>query len=168
MPYNTTIIDTKTESTVIADEVKCEKSKKPSRTFRKICPKPNIVPITNPILPSNQIKEKIRESLLRSRSINTTPPIDDIKIKIQLPEVRVLRPIKRPMVTVKRDPIAVTETNERNREAAKRYRHKLKFQHDELIRRNKQLELENARLKNAFEMFKKAHEHCDVTQNATT
>lgn len=134
------------------------------KIFRKICPKP-IVPIV-----SNPIKEKIRESLLKLRSpqpatdspkpdANNHIPITDESDTQTVPKVEV-KPqlVKRNIITFS-DNTAV----ERNREAAKRYRNKQKKLHDALEERNKQLEAENAMLRKQLQLFKKAHQHCSVS-----
>lgn len=149
-----------------------------SQRFRKIYPKP-IVPLANCV--SNPIKEKIRESLLKLRTI--LPDDNDINRTI-LPDAKV--PIANfhipktkhsdiqsiPKIEIKspdhkRNSAVATNFHdntaiERNREAAKRYRNKQKMLHDALQQRNKQLEAENAMLKKQLYFFKKAHANCSV------
>ncbi|XP_055309301.1 cyclic AMP-dependent transcription factor ATF-2 [Sitodiplosis mosellana] len=152
----------------IADNTKATTDEVTPKTFRKICPKP-IVPIV-----SNPIKEKIRESLLKLR---TSLPIDDnepdAKVPIanfyiptsneshtrNNPKVEIRLPVVKRNIATFHDNTAI----ERNREAAKRYRNKQKIFHDALQQRNKQLEAENAMLKKQLQLFKKAHEHCSVS-----
>lgn len=135
------------------------------KQFRKICPKP-IVPLASV---SNPIKEKIRESLLKLRTImpddesDTKVPIDNFHIppakQLSIPKVEI-----KPQ-TVKRNATMFQDNSigERNREAAKRYRNKQKILHDALQQRNKQLEIENAMLKKQLQLFKKAHAQCSVS-----
>lgn len=146
------------------------------KIFRKIFPKP-IVPVA-----ANPIKERIRESLLKLRTVITDDSETDAKVPIatfhiplppqpkesviaqKIPKIEIKPQIKRNTTTstaggAYHDNTAV----ERNREAAKRYRNKQKILHDALLQRNKQLEAENAMLKKQFHLFKKAHENCSVS-----
>lgn len=149
------------------------------KIFRKIYPKP-IVPLTSCV--SNPVKGKIRESLLKLRTILPDDKVVEAKVPIDNSHIppskksdnqNIPKVETKPLVH-KRNAVAVTTTaaaisfqdntaNERNREAAKRYRNKQKMLHDALQERNKQLEAENAMLKKQLYLFKKAHANCSVS-----
>lgn len=136
------------------------------KIFRKICPKP-IVPLVNV---TNPIKEKIRESLLKLRTIIPDDE-SDAKVPIASFHIPPAKELSCPKVEIKTQTFKRNATTfqdnsigERNREAAKRYRNKQKMLHDTLQQRNKQLEAENSMLKKQLQLFKKAHAHCSVSQ----
>lgn len=148
-----------------------ENNQKMTKLLRKICPKPNFISISTT---SSPIKEQIKESLLRLRSAPnhenlkmTNLPLICIQVPTELKSVNDnVQPkqiIKRKIHSVRKVLGKTTDVNERNREAAKRYRYKQKTQHGELMERNMQLELENSRLKRELQLFKKTHENCSVT-----
>lgn len=144
------------------------------KAFRKICPKPAVVPVACHMI--NPIKEKIRESLLKLRTIRNDDSSTDAKVPVanyhipsavpssDEPDVRDIpkEEIKR-QVIVKRKYTFQDSANERNREAAKRYRHKQKMLHDALLHRNAQLEAENVALRKQLQHFRKTHENCSVS-----
>lgn len=141
--------------------------------LRKICPKPIAVASVNPI------KEKIRESLLKLRTAQTTET-DIVEAKIVFVNEDIpafVLPSEQPQIRdnpkheMKKQAAAKAiktvqdhGANERNREAAKRYRHKQKILYDNLLQRNAQLQTENDLLKRQLEHFKAAHANCSVTQ----
>lgn len=140
------------------------------KSFRKICPKPAVVSVAPNSI--NPIKEKIRESLLKLRTIRNDDSATDAKVPIanyhipaiDEPDIRDIpkEDIKR-QVMVKRNNAFADSANERNREAAKRYRHKQKMLHDALLHRNQQLENENSQLKKQLQDFRKIHENCSMS-----
>lgn len=135
-------------------------------SLRKIHPKPVVVSTINTII-SNPIKEKIRQSLLKYQTMHN---VENATIgRVATVNKDVLRVENKPkIIRTKKANSNDSSANERNREAAKRYRNKQKILHDKLLVRNAQLEAEVVRLKHQLEMFKKAHEKCSVTQNAGT
>lgn len=152
-------------------QITMENDQKMNKILRKICPKPNFIPISTT---SSPVKEKIKESLLRLRSASnnenlkmTNLPLICIQVPPEVKPVNnAVQPkqiIKRKIHSIKNGFDKTTDANERNREAAKRYRYKQKIQHEELMQRNTQLELENAQLKRELQIFKKVHANCSVT-----
>lgn len=139
-----------------------------TKVFRKIYPKPCIIPSTN-----TPKKKYIKDSLYK---LSTTNNYNSGKA-INLPIIQIESKSTRSMDT---NPSA-KQTNksnvsdiginasksadiiERNREAAKRYRHRQRNQHEQLLRRNEQLEAENNRLKRELQLMKEAHQNCIVT-----
>lgn len=135
------------------------------KSFRKIHPKPVIVSTISNI--SNPIKEKIRQSLLKFQTMHNdkSPTIDNVSIvNADIPKKENKSKIIRTKNSIPKD----SGANERNREAAKRYRNKQKILHDKLLIRNAQLEAEVVQLRHQLETFKKSHEKCSVTQNCGT
>lgn len=139
--------------------------------FRKIYPKPVVVPIVRGIL--TPTKEKILQSLLKSQSqcrnkqneadvpiVNVLPQTAD-GLDVELLKTKNIQQKVRKRTNMFKD----NESNERNREAAKRYRNKQKLLHDALLKRNEQLESENAQLKKQLQSFLKAHQDCLITQS---
>lgn len=129
------------------------------KAFRKIHPKPLSTAgnITNPI------KEKIRQSLLRYQTLHSdkNATVDSAsKPTVNVPRVEQKPKSIKPKTT---NQLRDSKANERNREAAKRYRNKQRVLHDKLLTRNAQLEAEIVQLRHELEMFKKAHEKCSVT-----
>lgn len=161
----------KTDPPVISNNDECSKSivdckeglwlSETNKTFEKtkykrISPKPAV------LVSSSPMKEKIRESLLKLR---TTVPVVNIHITSTKPaDIRDIPKDEIRRQVLKRS-IAYQDngTNERNREAAKRYRHKQKMLHDALLQRNAQLEAENTMLKKQLQLFRKVHENCSVS-----
>lgn len=139
---------------------------KRQKSFRKIHPKPVIVSTITNI--SNPIKDKIRQSLLKCQTMHNDKntiigPVATVNIDNN-PKVEHKPKTVKSKTSISRDGSA----NERNREAAKRYRNKQKNLHDKLMMRNTQLEAEVVRLSHQLETFKKAHEKCSVTQSLGT
>lgn len=135
-------------------------AKKP---FRKIHPKPVIVSTI-----SNPIKDKIRQSLLKCQTMHggknmIIGHVATVNMDVPKAEHKP-KTVKSKTSSNSRDGHA----NERNREAAKRYRNKQKHLHDKLLMRNAQLEAEVVRLRHQLDAFKKAHEKCSVTQMSGT
>lgn len=127
------------------------------KTFRKIHPKPVIVSTICSISP---IKEKIRQSLLKCQTIHS----DKNTTVGNAPMVYANVEHKRKATRTKNEKKTRDySANERNREAAKRYRSKQKILHNKLLKRNAQLEAEVIQLRNQLEAFEKAHEKCSVT-----
>lgn len=163
-----TVSDNKNELDEITEKIQIIQNNEEivQKTFRKICPKPTIVPIVNVTSP---IKEKIRKSLIKLR---TRRMADDNESDAKVPVVKINIPTAKesvrdvPKDEIKRQVLKRgnvfhdNSINERNREAAKRYRNKQKMRQDALIERNAQLEAENAMLKKQFHALKKAHENC--------
>lgn len=123
------------------------------KTFRKIHPKPVIVPVAAHI--SNPIKEKIRQSLLHNNDKNKATA-NSFVIAADKPKAE-----HKWRATRSKD----SSTNERNREAARRYRNKQRVLHDKLLAQNEQLEAEVVLLRLQLDAFKRAHEKCSVTQS---
>lgn len=152
---------------------------KETKLFRKICPKPHVIPAPTYIV--DPIKEHIKDSLYKLRATNhgdtNSKSIDstaDHLVQIgssNQPTKAVVKSsnkyVSKQMATkVPLGKVASTKSAdvvERNREAAKRYRNKQKIQHEELFRRNAELEAENNRLKQELELMKKTHANCMVT-----
>lgn len=147
---------------------------KEKKLLRKICPKPNAIPTATYAI--DPIKEHIKDSLIRLRStdrgndnsktIDATvdrlvqiAPSNQPTIAGNLYHKSVTKLISTPKVNAPKS----SDIVERNREAAKRYRNKQKIQHEEILRRNTQLEDENMRLRRELQLMKKAHANCMVT-----
>lgn len=135
---------------------------KPNK-LRKIHPKPVIIS-TNRSNTMNPIKEKIRQSLLKFQTNQCDKKINGTidSVSKTTPDILKVESKAKPNI-IKTNNLKDTDTNERNREAAKRYRNKQRILHDKLLIRNSQLEAEIVQLRHQFEMFKKAHEKCSVT-----
>lgn len=139
--------------------------------FRKISPKPVVTSVFCGV--SNPIKEKIRQSLLKLQTPNSD---ENVKLSVQhfhVPSTKQSYNSCIPIEVIKRQDqkkhlFSKDDANERNREAAKRYRNKQKILHDSLLQRNAQLEAENALLKKQLQVFKKTHETCSVTLKYNT
>lgn len=136
------------------------------KPFRKIHPKPEFVSTNHNI--SNPIKDQIRQSLLKCQTLHNNKNTTIAHIAHITPVLCVSAKVEnKPKVVKSRTSILKdNDANERNREAAKRYRNKQKIMHDKLLMRNAQLEAEVVRLRQQLESFKKAHEKCSVTQNS--
>lgn len=143
-----------------------------SNEFRKIYPKPVVTSVFCGV--SSPIKEKIRQSLLKLQAPNSE---ENVKLAVQhfhVPSSKqsyssgriITEEIKRQ--ELKKNHFNKDDANERNREAAKRYRNKQKILHDSLLQRNAQLEAENGLLKKQLQVFKKTHEKCSVTLKYNT
>lgn len=136
------------------------------KTLRKIIPKPTMIPLNI----SNPIKEKIRNSLLkmhtpRPEKTVCAAQVSVINLRISTtPEIRVIPKHDSPQ-PAKKNITPNNGTCERNREAAKRYRRKQKMQNDDLMRRNAELEAENARLKMQLQNFARIHANCCMARN---
>lgn len=141
--------------------------------YRKIHPKPIVVPtIYSSLSPT---KEKIRQSLLKlqprnKNSIEADAPTIDIALTSQTNALETSKTeVKQQAIRKKNYVFKNIGDNERNREAAKRYRNKQKVLHDAIMLRNTQLEAENTVLrkqlnfyKRAYENYLKAHKSCDI------
>lgn len=135
------------------------------KSFRKIHPKPVIVSAINNI--SNPIKDKIRQSLLKCQTMHNDK--NTIIGHVAMVNIGIPKAEPKPKTVKSKTSISGDgSANERNREAAKRYRNKQKNLHDKLLMRNAQLEAEVVRLRHQLQTFKKAHEKCSVTQNLGT
>lgn len=66
-------------------------------------------------------------------------------------------------IRIKKNTFTDSDANERNREAAKRYRNKQKLIHDAVLERNAQLEAENTLLRQELQSFRKFHANCSQT-----
>lgn len=135
------------------------------KSFRKIHPKPVTVSTVSNI--SNPIKEKIRQSLLKFQLMHNDKNPTNANVSISNVDIP-KKENKSKVIRMKKNNSKDGSANERNREAAKRYRNKQKILHDKLLIRNAQLEAEVVQLRHHLEIFKKAHEKCSVTQNCGT
>ncbi|XP_031636893.1 cyclic AMP-dependent transcription factor ATF-2 [Contarinia nasturtii] len=170
----TTVVDNKESLEQITGKIKIiENDEIAQKVFRKICPKPTVVPLVTNV--SNPIKEKIRKSLMKLRTTrnNDNNEFDakvpaTVKTHISTAKESHVKDIPKEEIkrqVLKRGTILHDNSiNERNREAAKRYRNKQKMRHDALIERNAQLEAENSILKKQLQALKKAHENCSVSR----
>lgn len=135
------------------NQLQNSKTKETRQTqLRKICPKPAVVAGANPI------KEKIRESLLKLRTTRSTVEPYNRHIPYSKPLIAKEIPkneIKRQAIATNIKTTQDSGSNERNREAAKRYRHNQKIRYDKLLQRNAQLEAENGLLKQQLQIFKR-------------
>lgn len=169
-------VDVKVEQSLPNEALITDKSLKNKditlKALRKIYPKPIVVPMIYSTM--NPTKEKIRQSLLKLQAINIE---ETTKINVPINNIEHSFPkhpsvvgfsraeTKQHAIRKKNYIFKGNNANERNREAAKRYRNKQKSLHDALLLRNTQLEDENAILKKQLFYFKKAHANCSVTQN---
>lgn len=141
------------------------------KVLRKIRPK--TIKLDNTL---NNIKQRIRQSVLKYQSSHD----NKCNAKSKMPIVNIYCPlsdqsnnkekqsgvgIKKPINRKKDIDFKDDSANERNREAAKRYRNKQKILYDTILQRNAQLEMENRVLKQELQAFKRAHENCPVTQS---
>lgn len=157
--------------TVIVPKQSQHANKTDNKVWRKIYPKPHIVTsIESQPNRSNAIKEHIKDSLMKLRSANDGSTVNSgnstvISAQMQSSTTKVALTAKPSTVKVSTMLTAASksfDTNERNREAAKRYRHKQKSQHQHLMQRNAQLEAENAQLRKELQLMKEAHRNCII------
>lgn len=104
----------------------------------KILPKPNPLP-----LPTSSTKTKLKAFLLNAVPVVTIPPSPQVAVTVnQKPSVK--RKKSSPGSQKRRGSVTVEE---RNREAARRYRSRLKVARDTVMEQNEKLMSENKQLK---------------------
>lgn len=122
----------------------------------------------------DNVRGKLKELLCKKRVAS------DTSIKTP-PKVKILESTNSVQESNDKSKIAETASNqqkprdehifERNREAAKRYRHKIKLKQNGLERRNRELENENCKLKRELLQLKKilaSHSNCILNKVLTT
>lgn len=132
----------------------------------------SITPAHNSL--KDNVRGKLKELLCKKRVGSDTS--STIPQKIQ-----VLEPTNSVQESNGKSKIAETASNqqkprdehifERNREAAKRYRHKIKLKQNSLEKRNRELENENCKLKRELLQLKKilaTHSNCSLNKVVTT
>lgn len=127
--------------------------------------RPKVIPKPNPNV-KNPVKEKLKAILLRTKN-NTVqmPPAENHSViqeqPLAIPErtPTIERRILKSSVKIK--------TSDGNRAAAKRYRMKMKDQHDLIIKDNARLAAENQTLRTEIEALRKilqSHQNCSETK----
>lgn len=140
-----------------------------TKVWRKIYPKPHITTAiaAQPHHPES-IKDHIKDSLLKLRTtsaggsaispaqMNPSNGSEDARSFIAR------QPATKKVSKIKVEASKADDVTERNREAAKRYRHKHKAQHEHLTRRNALLEAENAQLRKELQLMRELHRNCVI------
>ncbi|XP_053661779.1 cyclic AMP-dependent transcription factor ATF-7 [Anopheles marshallii] len=183
----------RTKQQQLEHAVTVNKSSKKTPTKRKtpsvvdILPKPSVQHISHAsesipviIIPSGpsdtklpaegnvHVKEKLKEHLAKVRETSQGPKEStSAKKRVKHEEGKAEAPIKpaKPVDLIKPTDEKVDLKHERWKEAAKRYRLRVKKSQDQQLQRNRLLEEENIRLRTQLAEMQYAHRNCNVTRS---